>query len=276
MKRPGRFDGSMSYLYARWPSYLLNYGGGTLLLLALIAWSGQQGWWGVAVLGLVAMIILAYFLAASLWAAHKLYDPPNQLDYDLLFTMGGLTPEEQFVHIGLGLRRTAVALSRRLTRGQIIALDLYNPQLTPSRTLARWRSQTIQPRADRRLVWREARLELLPLPDNSTWAVVICQTLSEFAQQGDRELLLGEVYRILQPGGRLLLSEQTFGQTQLLAKGWGAMALADAAYWQTLISAAGFDLREERVLYGLISCFRADKPGGDAARQLPLDIRFDW
>jgi SAM-dependent methyltransferase len=276
MKRPGRFDGSASYLYARWPLYLFGYGGGTVALLFLIFWSGEQGWWGTAVVGLTLMIGLAYFFAASVWAAHKLYDFPNKLDHDLLFTMGGLKPEDKFVHIGLGLRRSAVALSRRLTRGQIVALDLYHPQLTPSPALARWRALAGQPQSDRRIIWRDARIELLPLPDNAAGAVFVCQTLGEFSQHGDRELLLREIYRILQPGGRLLLSEQTFSRTQLLARGPDALNLEQAAYWRELVAATGFSLREEKQLYGLISCFRADKPGGEMPRQLPLDIRFDW
>jgi SAM-dependent methyltransferase len=276
MKRPGRFDRSLSYLYACWPFYLFGYGGGTAFLLLLIVYSGQRNWPGLALLALAGMIVLGYFLVASVWTAHKLYDPPNRLDYDVLFEMGGLGPEDSFVYIGLGLRWTPVALSRHLTRGQIVALDLYNPQLTPSSTLARWRSQTRQPQADRRLIWRDAHLELFPLPDNSVGAVVSCQTVGEFAQQGDRELLLREIYRILAPGGRLLLSERTFNQTQFVINGPAALTQPTADYWRDQLATAGFKLRQEQTLYGLISCFRADKPGGEAARQLPLDIRFDW
>jgi SAM-dependent methyltransferase len=100
--------------------------------------------------------------------------------------------------------------------------------------------------------------------------------MSEFAQEGDRELLLSEIYRILQPGGRLLLSERTFSQTQLAVNGPGAFSLSTPDHWRERLTTAGFKLRQEQTLYGLVSCFRADKPGGGAARQLPLDIRFDW
>lgn len=273
MKATSHYQGALRYIAAHWPTYLLLYGGGTIWLLLLIVIGAEAGWWAFVPLGFALLLILAYFFGASVWAAHKLYDWDQRPDYDVLFEMSGLRPHDTFVHPNLGRRDTVVRLARHLTSGRIIIIDLYHPQLTPSRSLARQRAQEgklAQP--DPRLIWRDGRLELLPVPDNSVKAVIMCQTAAEFWQHGDRLGLLQEIYRVLAPGGRLLLSERVRSRTNSLVMGPAVLQLTAAGYWRTLLAGAGFELVKEQDLHDLVRCFRADKPLPERARQLLLDF----
>jgi SAM-dependent methyltransferase len=273
MNVTGRYQGALDYIAVHWPTYLFFYGGGTLWLLLLIVVSAQVGWLAFVPLGFALLLVWAYFFAASLWAAHKLHDWDQQPDYDVLFEMSGLRPQDTFVHPNLGRRDTAVRLARHLTSGRIIVVDLYHPQLTPSRSLARRRSQNSKaPRPDPRLRWRDGRLELLPVPDSSVKVVIMCQMAVEFWQHGDRLCLLQEIYRVLAPGGRLLMSERVRSRTNSLVMGPAAVQLPAAAYWRELLETAGFTLVKERDLHDLVRCFRADKPLPERARQLLLDF----
>lgn len=276
MRQPGRYNGTLRTIYAQWPLYLFGYGGGALLALAVIYISAPRGWWSFVLLAFLSLSVLAYFFIVSLWAAYTLEDKPAERTYDVLFDLGQLQPTDHFVQLNLGERRTALGLARRLTTGHLTVIDIYNPQLTPGRTLARTRHQALarRPQPDPRLSWRDGSIHLLPLPDASVKAVTLNQVALEFWQEGDRLLLLKEIYRVLVPGGRVLLAERVRTQTNLLVMGPAALSLPSVDYWRELLETAGFQVKRERDMHDLIHCFRADKPTPTEVRQLPLDLGF--
>lgn len=269
-----RFRGTFGYLYAHWPAYLLAYAG-VILSLLVIGVSAQRGWPAFIPLALAFMLVLIYFLLASLWAAHQQYDPDGLQPHHVLFDMGHIQATDSFVYISLGLRQQAMSLCRRLTTGQIIVIDVYNPQWTASRALARWRSRMAPPPPDPRLTWRSGSVNLFPLPDKSVNAVIVCQVASEFWQHGDQLALLQEVYRILVPNGHILLAERVRTQTNWLLMGPAALNLPAVAYWRELLAAAGFRPRKEQELQGIVHCFRADRPTPVEAQQLALDLNYE-
>ncbi|MCZ7667790.1 MAG: hypothetical protein M5U34_11540 [Chloroflexi bacterium] len=80
------------------------------------------------------------FLAMALWAAHKLHDLNGLRPPDILFDLGQIQATDKIAYVDLGLRLTPLHLRRRLTTGKIIVVDVYNPQWTPGRSLARARA----------------------------------------------------------------------------------------------------------------------------------------
>lgn len=266
-----RFGGLLRTVYANWPAYALAYGS-IVLALIVIGVSAEQGWVGLIPLGLAAIIVLTYFFLASLWRAHLLYDQDGLNPHHVLFEMGQIRADDRFVYIDLGLRRRAVDLARRLTTGEVVVVDVYNPQWTTSRALIRHRSRTPAPPPDPRISWHNGRSDMLPLPDKSVTAVILCQIASEFWQEGDRVQLLQEVHRVLSENGRLLLAEPMRTQTNWLLKGPAALSLAPAAQWRDLLQQTGFRVRTEKDLQGVIHCIRADKPTYSEAQQLSLGL----
>jgi SAM-dependent methyltransferase len=225
-------------------------------------------------LALAGVLVVLYFLLASLWAAHKLYDAGELQPHHVLFDMAQLRETDRFAYVDLHGRFQAIALGRRLTSGQIAVLDIYTPQLVPSRAVVRSRAHQPRPITDDpRFVWRNGHINLLPLPNESVTAVILNEILSQFWQQGDQEILLREVRRILIPGGRVLVAERTRTQSNWLHLGPATLKLATNQQWRDLLQRTGFSLRREEELVGLIHCFRADKPIPVEAQQLQLGLK---
>jgi ubiquinone/menaquinone biosynthesis C-methylase UbiE len=274
VKPESRFEGTQTYVSARWPVYLLGYGGGSVLALLLLGLSAQEGWWGAVLILLALLLLLLYFFGAAVWAAYQLYDVRGQRPADFFFELGRLGPTARFAHVGLGRRRTPVQLSRRLTGGQVTVIDVYNPQQAPDPALARARfpagSAELPP--DPRIQWREGQIDLLPLPDGSVPVVTVDRTLGQLWEHGDRLLLLREIRRILVPGGQLLLAEEARTRTALLTWGLPALRRPPLPYWEQLLSEAGFRLRQETDSRDLLQYLVAEKPYAGEMQQLTFDF----
>lgn len=265
-----RYQRTISHIRLKWPTYLLGYGGGTLFLIIVIVISIAQGWYSFVILALVGVMVLAYSLGVSLWAFHALHD--NHSIRDTLYDMGELAPTMTVVDVNLGQREFPVTLSRRMTTGKIIVLDVYNPLLAPNRALAQAHDAAERPDSDPRLSWRDGSINLLPLPDNSVPAVTLVQVVSELWQEGDRLRLLQEINRVLQPGGTLLLAERVQTPINLLVSGLAGFRLAPAAYWLELVERNDFKIRQSKSIRDLMMCLRVDKRQEGEARPLPVDL----
>lgn len=260
---------ALQHVSIHWPTYLFGYGGGAVFALIIVLLSVQQGWWGFIPLMFAWLLVLFYFFGASLWMAHTYNE---QHDVEQLIAWAQLDPTIPFAHIELGQKRLALRLVRYLTTGKLTVVDVYNPQLTPGAALARARAKTYPIwQADPRLIWLEGTIDLLPLPDKSVPVVTIAYTLIEFWQEGDREQLLREIYRVLKPGGRCILLEEVRHPQHVVALGPLVWRRPAAAYWHTLLTKVGFTIRKEQSLHtGLVQAYRADKPVQYQSRQLDL------
>ncbi len=263
------YKGALSQVRVRWPTYLFFFGGGSLLLIGLSALSLVQEWYSFVILALAGLLVLLYFLVASLWAYHALYDNTNIRD--TLFDIGELNPQVTVVDVNLGLRSFPAALSRRLTTGKVIAIDVYNPQLAPGRPLARAHGQAERPTPDPRLSWRDGSISILPLPDNSVQTVTLVQTVNELWQEGDRLRLLREANRILMPGGCLLVAERARTPFNTVISGPAGLRLRPSSYWLELLQQSDFKVSASRSLRDLILCIRVDKRFPDEITPLPVD-----
>ncbi len=269
MQITSHINNAQEYIRDHWPTYIFGYGGGTVATLVIIWISVNQGWYSFIIIAFALLALLAYLFLASLWAAGFAHDV--KLLRDTLFVLGKLQPTDNLAHICLGRRHIPTSFSRRLTTGHITVLDTYNPQLTPGRPLARAR-QRAQFIADPRLSWRDGSTNLLPLPDASVNNITIVHTASEYWQQGDQEQLFLEIFRILAPGGQLLIAESVRSPTSILTCGLSGLRYYSAKYWETLVAKAGFRLSNKTIIKDLVTCWRFDKPLPDEPDQLILEL----
>jgi ubiquinone/menaquinone biosynthesis C-methylase UbiE len=241
----------------------------------LLVFALDQEQWALLVVALPLFAILAYFFLAAVWNAYQLHDVRAQRTADMFFQLGQLEPRARFAHVGMGLRRTPVQLARRLTGGHLTVIDVYNPQLAPDPALARARIPAGSPQLpppDPRLQWRDGQIDLLPLPDGSVPLVTVDRALGHLWEEGDRLLLLREIKRILAPGGKLLIAEEARTKSAFLA--WGPQVLRQPPldYWRALLLEAGFHIRKETDVRGLIHYFVAEKPRIGELEQLTFDF----
>lgn len=266
-----RFNPFIRAIYAQWPGYALTYAG-IILALVVLGMSANQGWWSYLPLSLAMVIILSYFLLGNIYVVSQVHGRTGLNPHHTLFDMGRLQPTDRLVFIDLGLRHRPVEIANRLTTGQVVVVDVYNPHWAAGQSLIRWRSRLPQTPNDPRLLWRNGSINLLPLPNASVTTVMMCQVLSEFWQRGDQLELLREVQRILSPDGRLLLAEPVRSQNTWLTLGPTAIKRKLPQYWRDLLLEAGFNIRADEGKGGLIHYFRADRLAAGQGRQLPLDL----
>ena len=122
--------------------------------------------------------------------------------------------------------------------------------------------------------WVESDANEFALDDlQYTRLVMLCQVLSELWQQGDQEILLREIYRIMKPNGRLLIAERVQNKTNLtLLEGF---SFESEQYWRQLLKESGYQFQREINLQNLIHCFRAIKPTPYEAQQMALELNFE-
>lgn len=262
------YQGIRNHIHDHWPGYA-SYTGASLLLLLAIWITANRGWWAFALFAAALLLLLFYFTAAGLLLVRRQSLSP---DYAYLFELGRIKPTDRVIQIDVGRRDAGIFLSRRLTTGKISVIDLYNPQLTPDPSLQRARQRLLHPRSDPRLAWIDSTLDLIPLPDNSVPAIILVDTLNQFLQQGDRRRLLAEAYRILVPGGCLLLSERTRTVTNWLVLGPAANRLPEATYWREILQEAGFHIQHQDLRHDVTICFRANKPATAPEYQLTFKL----
>ncbi|MEM7332108.1 MAG: class I SAM-dependent methyltransferase [Chloroflexota bacterium] len=255
-----------------WPTFVGIYGC-MVICLIIIGVSLQRMWFAFVPMSLALIILLGIFFAGRIWAVYQLYDDKGLRPHDVLFDLGSVQEIETLVYIDHGNRRRGLNLARRLTTGKIIMVDIYNPQWMPSQILVRQRVGMPMAVPDPRITWKDSQFNLLPLPDQSVSIVMLCQVLSELWQQGDQEILLKEIYRIMKPNGRLLIAERLQNKTNLtLLEGF---SFQSEQYWQRLLIESGYQIQRDTNLQNLIHCFRAIKPTPYEAQQMALELNFE-
>ena len=273
MSNKGKFHRTMRYIRTNWPVFAGLYLAlvGAVLLIGL---SLALGWYSFIPFSLAIMLVAAYFLAAYVYLARQLNDPPGGTAADILIDMAQLKPHDHVVCIDLGLKSMAVAIAQHLTTGEVTVIDIYNPQSNQSGALHRARERALKPPPDPRLNWIDGSVPLLPLPDRSIKAVFMNQILSEFWLPEEREQLLAEVRRILIPEGRLLVAERVRSQTNLALTGLITYPLPTEKEWQDVLTRAGFVLRRHENAGGVIYCVRFDKPSPSMGKQMQLNLEY--
>ena len=273
MTQRGRLSGTRHHLQTHWPAYFALYGG-LVAAMILLGAGLASGWYAFVPFALAILLVAGYFLVAALWTVHHLHDGPGPRPIEVLIDYAQLRPEERVDCIDLGQRASAVHIAQRLTAGQVMVVDVHNPQSNPGAPLRRARARARKPGPDPRLDWIDGSIRLLPLPDRSVRLVFMNQILSEFWLPEERAELLEEVRRVLVPEGRLLLAERNRGRSNLLFTGLVTSSWPTAESWRAALIKADFRIQREESLRGLLYCVRADKPPPTEGKQMRLLLEF--
>jgi SAM-dependent methyltransferase len=255
----------------QWPGYIWR-AGGLIVALSIVAAGIYTGQTRVSVMGSVLSTIFGLLLILSLWADSRTVSPDPAGIVDTLHRLSQTQSSDNVIVIDLGRRWPALRISRHLTSGRAHVVDIYNPQLTPSAALGRERRGAAKTHTDPRLTWYDSGMHMLPLPDHSVSAAFLYRVLSEMVQEGDQRALLREVSRVLVPGGRILIAEPADSWSNRLRP--GARVLRPAAYWQRLLTEAGFDIQRTQLAGDVAICIRADKPSPFVGQQMQLELDY--
>jgi SAM-dependent methyltransferase len=129
------------------------------------------------------------------------------LEWNAILDVLGLNGDERVLDMGCGRGAVLTAIARRLTTGTITGIDIW--------------STTDQSGNARDVVLRNAELEgvkdrvridtgdmrALPYPDASFDVVVSSLAIHNIKERAGRERAIAEAYRVLTPGGRLVVAD---------------------------------------------------------------------
>jgi SAM-dependent methyltransferase len=261
------------YIQYHWPQFFGLYSG--LVLAVLIIGLGLAlKWYSLIPFAIAISLIALYLLTTSLWVVRKLYGDPEETPAKLLVTMSQLQPEEKVGCIDLGIRETPRFIAQFLTIGEIVVIDVFNPQSNPGSALRRARNHSQRPSFDPRINWVDGSVDLLPLSNHTVSAMYLNEVLSEYWLPGERERLLAEVWRVLIPEGRLLIAERVRTQTNLFYTGLQTSSWSTISDWRSLLATTDFIIQREEVRHGLMYFVRAKKPSPTSGKQMKLGLEY--
>ena len=112
---------------------------------------------------------------------------------------------EKILDAGCGLGLMAIGAAKRIKSGKITAVDSWNPQMISGSSSDAVRDNAkLEGVADRIRV-ESGDLRNLAYSEGAFDAAVSVVALRHMADEGDRDQSVREMYRVLKPGGRLLI-----------------------------------------------------------------------
>src|SRR5688500_13717961 len=218
-------------------------------LAGLGLWLGWRRWL------VIASALLAVWGVAGLLITHYVFriNLPVLLPTQQFLTSGS----GRVVDVGAGSGRATVGLLLARPRVTVTAVDIYSGYYgiddnTPERLMANARIAGVAERAEAKI--GDARE--LPL-DTATYDGVISVAAIDHLPRASIPKALGEVARVLKPGGEFLL-------TIVNVDAWGRFAsphalghhpAANAGRWRTLLESAGFEIVEQGTQPGALYFF---------------------
>jgi arsenite methyltransferase len=187
--------------------------------VGLLIWgTAELGLWsGVLTLGPIAGVALRFPAAAALWpgagctamALWMLWESRigKVRGRERLLDRISWTGSERVLDVGCGRGLMLVGAARRLTTGRATGIDIWRAEdlsgNRPEETLENARREGV---ADRIEV-RTADMRKMPFEDGSFDVVVSSQAIHNIAAAEGRARAVGEIARVLTPGGRALIRD---------------------------------------------------------------------
>jgi ubiquinone/menaquinone biosynthesis C-methylase UbiE len=191
---------------------------------------------GLLILGAVAAV---FWLALSLAVSHYVYDRSDL--YRWQWIRERIAPNPRHVlNIHAGLDETSLALQEMYPAAEVTILDIYDPVEMTEPSIARARRE-----AHSMLASVKADFRKLPLQTASADLVTVVFVAHELRHAAAKEAFFREAWRVLQPGGCLLLVEHLRDAWNLAAFGPGAFHFFPRREWLRVAAATGFDQSEE-------------------------------
>ena len=232
----GQFDGVLQIVRYNWTLYIVAVLVSTLVVFLVDVVHPPAALAGLLILGALAAV---FWLALSLAVSHYVYDRSDLYRWEWIRDRVAPSPGH-VVNIHAGLDETSLALQAIYPAAEVTILDIYDPAEMPEPSIARARRE-----ARSTLASVTADFRRLPLETASADLVTVIFVAHELRRAASKETFFREAWRVLPPGGRLLLVEHLRDGWNLAAFGPGALHFFPRHEWLRVARATGFQLGEE-------------------------------
>jgi SAM-dependent methyltransferase len=185
------------------PYAIVIFGGLALLSAFVGTWNGFQG------SSRTAVVMAIYFVFFSLNMASFLYTTRRGklVEWARILDRLRLRGDERVLDMGCGRGAVLIAVARKLTTGRVTGVDIWSTldQSGNARDVT-LRNATLEGVRDRVDV-ENGDMRALPFPDASFDLVVSSLAIHNIRSNRDRRQAIAEGFRVLAPGGRLVIAD---------------------------------------------------------------------
>lgn len=246
-----RYQGVVNVLQFNWPWYAAALLG-SLLTIANLWWVALPSPLAVALLALAGCS--TFWAIGSLLASHWVYDRSPLCRWDWVRGQIGSAPA-MAVTIHAGFDEASEHLQRLFGDAIWTTWDIFDPSSMTESSITRAR------KADRQTSPSVAvNASRLPTPENAFDAAFLIFAAHELRSAAAREQLFKELFRVLKPGGVLLLVEHLRDWKNFVAYGPGFLHFLPRSEWLRLKEEAGFCISDEFSITPFVRVFRLSKP----------------
>lgn len=161
-------------------------------------------WWlaGFIIIGIGLYFVLSYGISMHLARPAG----PSNLTKEILGLLE-VKGDEKVLDVGCGLGRMSISTAKHLNTGKVIGIDIWNkmqiPGNSPERAYANAQIEGVLNRVE----FKTCNVLSIPFPDDSFDVVTSSSVINNLRGDSKKLKALEEIFRILRPGGRLLLLE---------------------------------------------------------------------
>jgi ubiquinone/menaquinone biosynthesis C-methylase UbiE len=168
----------------------------------------------------------------------------------------GIRPGGSMININAGFDETSILLKEKFPQAELAVLDFYDPLKHTEVSIKRAR-KAYPPYPET----QQVTTGKLPFADNSGNTIFIIFSAHEIRDEAERTVFFQELYRILKPGGKLIITEHLRDFPNFLAYNIGFFHFHARATWRTTFNKAALTLVREKKITPFVSTFLLEKNG---------------
>ncbi len=234
LDRPA-FQGMWKVVVFNWPRYAAA-GATVAVALAIVVATPPAHpivWLVAAAAGLAV-----FWSVTSLAASHVIYDRSGLTEWTWLRDHLPLSPR-RWVNVHAGLDESSEQLRRLFPSADSLVLDIHDEETMTEGSIRRAARRVSSPRS------MGADCRALPLESSGRDAAFVLFCAHEIRDLGRRRRFFGELFRIVDPGGCVVLVEHLRDAANFIAFGPGAFHFYSRRHWRRLAIDAGFEIAHE-------------------------------